>query len=200
MTRAGFLSSYADYDATARSCEARSSRCTCSASIRARRIPGATMMTRRPATSRRTRADRGADKAGELHGLPHRHQSAGLRAGELRRHRQVADDRPARRRDRSTPTATVNFGDGKTKQILAAAADAGDRADAEGQAAVRAGLGLLSPFGGIRTRTINASSTSSTPSCRGRLQHSQSARRSHPGGFLPFASPRNSVKAEETRP
>ena len=90
----------------------------------------------------------------------------GYRARELRRHRRVADGRPARQ-DRSTRSPTVNFGDGNIKQINNAQELMQQLAQTpKGAEHVRAELGRLRRMGGIRTRTTSASPIRSAPSWR----------------------------------
>ena len=92
--------------------------------------------------------------------------------------------------DASVTTATVNFGDGKTKEISSpAAAHAGDRQTPKAKQ-LYAQAWVSYAFG----RDPNANDRCivdqlDTKLSQERLQHSQSTRRSHPGGFLPFASP-----------
>ena len=146
LTRAGFLSSYSHYDSTAPILRGAFITVYMIGVDPGPPIPGAFMIMPPTGnyTTNRERTEALDESVGELPGVPHQHhQSSRFRAGELRRHREVADDR-SRSVGQSTPAATVNFGDGNIEgDHQRPAADAGDRRDPKGTVAVRAEPGLL---------------------------------------------------------
>ena len=193
MTRAGFLSSYAGYNATSPILRGAFISVYMLGVNPGPPIPGATMMTVTGDFKTQRAYVEALTKPTPCMGC---HTAIinppGFALENYDGDRQVADRRSARwcdrrvasRPPRSTSATARPRRSPRPLQLMQEIA-----ADAEGQAALRAGVGLLR----LRARSERQRSmrrrSARHQAVAGRLQHSQSARRSHPGGFLPFASP-----------